>query len=112
MNVSELVIGLLGGGASAAIVSGIIQLVIWKMNRKAAKEDKSEEKDKHVKTALKLLMHDRIKYLGKRYIADGFIDAEDLRDLMAMHACYHDDLDGNGFLDSVMEQVRHLPIHK
>jgi hypothetical protein len=29
-----------------------------------------------------------------------------------MHACYHDDLDGNGFLDNVMKQVKNLPIHK
>lgn len=109
---SELVIAILGGGAAAAVVSGIIQIVIWKMNRKAAKEDKNDHNNQCVRTALKLLMHDRIKYLGKRYIADGFIDAEDLRDLMAMHACYHDDLDGNGFLDSVMKQVENLPIHK
>ena len=109
---NELLLGLLGGGFTAAIVSGVIQIIIWKLNRKAAKEDKTVEKDAHVKTALKLLMYDRIKYLGKCYITGGFIDAEDLRDLMAMHACYHDDLDGNGFLDSVMKQVKNLPIHK
>lgn len=109
---NELVVAILGGGAVAAVVSGAIQIMIWKMNRKAAKEDKNETKDDHTKTALKLLMYDRIKYLGKCYIADGFIDAEDLRDIMAMHACYHDDLGGNGFLDSVMKQVKNLPMHK
>lgn len=109
---NELLLGLLGGGFTAAVVSGVIQIIIWRLNRKAVKEDKCEEKDAHVKTALKLLMYDRIKYLGKCYIVDGFIDAEDLRDLMTMHACYHDDLDGNGFLDSVMKQVKHLPMHK
>lgn len=109
---SELVIAILGGSGAATVVSGIIQIIIWKMNRKAAKEDKNETKDDHVKTALKLLMYDRIKYLGKCYVVDGFIDAEDLRDIMAMHACYHNDLNGNGFLDSVMKQVKNLPMHK
>lgn len=109
---NELLAIALGGGMAAAIVSGIIQIVMWKLQRKAELEDKSKKNDDYVKTALKILMQDRIKYLGKRYIINGSIDAEDLRDLMEMHKCYHDDLDGNGFLDNVMAQVKKLPIHK
>lgn len=112
METHELLMAILGGGASAALVSGFVQMVIWKLNRKATKEDSEDKSDKHIKTALKLLMHDRIKYLGKCYISEKSIDAEDLRDLMAMHKCYHDDLYGNGFLDSVMAQVKTLPIRK
>lgn len=109
---SELVIAILGGGAAAAVVSGAIQIMIWKLNRKAELEDKSKNEDKYIKNALKILMQDRIKYLGKCYISEGSIDAEDLRDLMEMHKCYHDDLHGNGFLDNVMDQVKQLLINK
>jgi hypothetical protein len=28
-----------------------------------------------------------------------------------MHNVYHDNLNGNGFLDSIMAQVKNLPIH-
>jgi len=109
---NEIWVVALGGGFTAAVVSGLIQIVMWKLNRKAALDDKAKCKDDYVKTALKILMQDRIKYLGKKYISDGAIDAEDLRDLMEMHKCYHDDLSGNGFLDNVMHQVKRLPIHK
>lgn len=109
---NELLTVILGGGISAAIVSGFVQIVIWKMNRKAAKEDKQSDKDDHVKKALCVLLYDRIKYLGRCYIDDGFIMADDLEDLLKMHQIYHDDLDGNGFLDSVMKQVISLPIRK
>jgi hypothetical protein len=29
-----------------------------------------------------------------------------------MHQVYHDDLNGNGFLDNLMRQVKNLPIHE
>ena len=112
MTTHELVAVILGGGVTAAAVSGVVQILLWRMNRKASKEDTTDKTDKHVKTALKLLMHDRIKYLGKCYISEKSIDSEDLRDLMEMHRCYHDDLNGNGFLDNVMVQVKALPIRK
>ena len=33
---------------------------------------------------------------------------EELEDLIDMHKVYHGPLHGNGFLDDLMEQVRHL----
>jgi hypothetical protein len=112
MDVGQLLTIALGGGFSAALVSGLIQLLLWRLNRKAAKEDKNNDSDKHVKNALRILLYDRIKYLGRCYIEQGFVTADDLEDIVAMHKCYHDDLDGNGFLDTLMAQVKALPIHK
>lgn len=112
MEQGQLLTIALGGGFSAAFVSGVIQLILWKLNRKAAKEDKENDSDKCIKRAVCIILYDRIKYLGRHHIDDGFIIADDLEDIMAMHKCYHDDLDGNGFLDSVMAQVKALPIRK
>lgn len=112
MNGNELLTVILGGGISAAVVSGFVQVLIWKMNRKAAKEDKANDKDDHVKKALCVLLYDRIKYLGRCFIEDGSISPDDLEDILKMHQIYHDDLDGNGFLDNLMKQVVALPIRK
>lgn len=112
MDMGQLLAIALGGGFSAALVSGLIQLLLWGLNRKAAKEDKSNDGDNQVKNALRVLLYDRVKYLGRCYIEQGFIIADDLEDIVAMHKCYHDDLDGNGFLDTLMAQVKALPIRK
>lgn len=112
MDVGQLLTIALGGGFSAALVSGLIQLLLWRLNRKAAKEDKCNEGDNQVKNALRVLLYDRIKYLGRCYIDQGFVTADDLEDIVEMHKCYHDDLDGNGFLDTLMAQVKALPIRK
>ena len=103
----ELWTAVLTGGVAAALVSGIFSIVLWKMNRKATKEDKADD----TKVALRILLYDRIKHLGRDYIERGYISSEDLEDIITMHRVYHDNLNGNGFLDSVMAQVKNLPIH-
>lgn len=118
----------LGGAGGAALVAGFFTLLQWLLNRKATTEDKAADRkvadckargediarvEKRVDAlyvANRIQMYDRIKHLGKSYIRQEEISAEDLKDLIDMHKCYHDDLGGNGFLDEIMEQVRHLPI--
>lgn len=112
MDLGQLMTIALGGGFSAALVSGIIQLILWKLNRRAAKVDKAGGNEMHIKSALRILLYDRIKHLGRCYIERGNVTADELEDLISMHECYHDDLDGNGFLDSLMAQVKNLPIKK
>jgi hypothetical protein len=55
------------------------------------------------------ILYDRIKHLGKSYIARGWITVEELEDLKNMHKVYHDPdkLNGNGFLDDLMNAVTH-----
>lgn len=57
-----------------------------------------------------MMLYDRIKFLGKKYIATGEIEADALEDLIEMHRIYHDELDGNGYLDTLMAQVKQLHI--
>lgn len=113
----EVILAIISGAVGAAIVSGIFGIVMWKLNRRAAKEDKKDsEKDEIQKTldnltvAMRVEMYDRIKRHGNAYIRRGDITSEELEDLISMHQVYHDILKGNGFLDSLMEKVKALPV--
>ncbi len=112
MSAGELITIIVGGGTVAALISGVVQIVLWKLNRKAKKQDDESDVTKHIKNALCVILYDRIKYLGRHHIGAKFISVEDLEDLTKMHTSYKDDLNGNGFLDNLMAQVRALPIHK
>lgn len=102
---TELVVGVLGAGIGAGIM-GIIQA--W-LVRKWAKEDKHDSKLDAVVTAQKLIMMDRVRYLGKKYISEQEISLEDKETLTEMHKAYKA-LGGNGHLDTVMEEVERLPL--
>jgi len=106
MYTSDLLTIILGGGATAAIVSGVMQIILWKLNRKAAKEDGNVI----IRDAIRLIFQDRIKYIGTKYINEGTVSIADLRDIMKMHELYRDQLNGNGLLDYIMNEVKALPI--
>ena len=57
-----------------------------------------------------MLLYDRIKHLGNSYIHKEYVTSEELEDLTAMHQIYHNNLNGNGFLDDLMSRVKNLPI--
>ena len=118
----------LSGASGAAIFAGVFSLLQWLLNRKAAKADKAEEQkrkaeekvamaDKNLNqkvdalcVAVRELLYDRIKHLGKAYLDRGYISTEELEDFLGMHKTYHDTLEGNGFLDEIVRQVKALPI--
>lgn len=91
----DILIAVLGSSATAAIISGLFGLI---------------KKRGGVAAGVRQLLYERIKYLGKCYIANKQISCEDLEDLIAMHKIYHTDLDGNGYLDTLMDAVKKLPI--
>lgn len=124
----QLLMTVIGGAVGAAIVSGIFGIIMWKLNRKAQVEDRHEDKEQESADALKaevetindqlsgltvamrMLMYDRIKHLGNSYLKRDSISSEELADLIEMHRVYHDTLKGNGFLDTLMEKVKALPV--
>lgn len=124
----DLLICILGGSVGAAIASGLFSLIKWKLDRKATMQDRKEANEQiecsvqagklskvearvdGLYTAMRMQMYNEIKARSKTYIARKSITSEELEDLTNMHKCYHDDLGGNGFLDTLMKQVRHLPI--
>lgn len=122
----ELLKTFLGGAGGAAIVAGLFALIQWRLNRKAQKEDKAAERNtascaargEEIKmlqktvnaliVADRAILYDRIKHLAKSYIKRQWISVEEYEDLKRMHKVYHDDLKGNGFLDSIMADVDKL----
>lgn len=122
----EFLKSLLSGGVGSAIVVGLFALAQWRLNRKAQKEDRAADKEvsncaargreisqlqeavNHLIVADRTLLYDRIKHLAKTYIKRGYITVEEYEDLKRMHKVYHDDLNGNGFLDYLMEDVDKL----
>ena len=119
----EVILAILGGGVGTALVGGIFTLIQWRLNRKAAQEDQIQEVSAQELRELKrlvgvsveadrIIMYDRIKHLGKSYIARGYITVEELEDIDLMHGVYHDKekLGGNGFLDALMKTVHALEV--
>lgn len=114
------------GAAAGAVVTGAFTVIIWVLNRKAAKEDRQHAEAKEEEQATEdrldkleelveaLIKAERqsyycnIKSLGKEYIARGEITTEEFEDFLAMHSIYHDALGGNGFLDSLVKDVKHI----
>ena len=117
---------ILAGACGAAFVSGVFGVIMWFLNRKAAKEDKAAEKKiadcaargkeignlsslvQALIIADRTILYDRIKHLAKAYIKRGWVSVEEYEDLKNMHKVYHDTLDGNGFLDDIMCEVGQL----
>lgn len=110
---------LLSGGLGSALVGGLFSLVQWRLSRKAAREDRAVEEGRELKRLVgvlveadRTLLYDRIKHLGKSYIARGYLTVEELEDLNLMHEVYHnkEKLGGNGFLDALMHTVQELEV--
>jgi len=97
----EVFAAILGSGALSALISGLFALV---RDRRAKKDG--------VRAGVRQLLYDKIKFLGRKFIADGEVSEEDLEDLIDMHKIYHDELNGNGYLDHIMTEVKKLRIGK
>lgn len=124
----EVWLAIVGGGVGAAVVGGVFGIIRWVLDRKAQKEDRKENKADQKQQDLgkeideikeqlgnliianRTSMYDRIKHLGNVYLERGSITSEELEDLISMHEVYHTVLKGNGFLDSLMEKVKALPV--
>ena len=91
--------------------SGVASVVVAILNRHWAKKDKEDDKLAALVTAQKVLMIDRVRYLGQRYINQGGISLADKENLLEMHKTYRA-LGGNGHLDTIMAEVDELPILK
>ena len=98
MEIMEVVIACLGSSGLTAIVLAVLQ-------RKWACQDKQSA----IVAGLKVLTVDRVRYLGRGYISDGKISLEDRENLEDMYRAYKA-LGGNGHLETVMDEVRRLPV--
>ena len=65
---------------------------------------------KDVKTRMLIgLAHDRILYLGNKYIERGWVSAEEYENLYTYLYAPYEKMDGNGSAKRIMEKVQKLP---
>lgn len=124
----EALMYIFGGGVGVAIVEGIKALILWVLNRRASKKDKTVRSTEDrlsgmecrfdvmggrvdkLSNGLRIMLYDRIKYLGRSYLRAEEISLENREDLIDMHRVYHNDLGGNGNLDALMESIMTLQL--
>lgn len=98
-NIMTIIVAIIGSGALASLVSGVMNIVAKKIDSKNG-----------VNAGIRLILKDRIRFLAMRYITQGWIYEDELEDLIAMHEVYHKKLGGNGFLDEQMRKVKALEV--
>ena len=96
---------------SAGIGAGAMAILNTIINHVLKKNDKEDEKITALTEAQKLLMQDKVRYLGSKFITEGKISLENKEMLKEMHKAYQA-LGGNGHLDTVMAEVDKLPIEE
>ena len=102
----EIVVALLGAGGLGA---GLMAIIKDYLNRKWAKADKGDERIDALVRAEKIMMIDRVTWLGKEYISQSEITLTDKENIIEMHEAYKA-LGGNGHLDTVMNEVKKLKV--
>ena len=85
--------------------SGLSQLVIFLIQRKDKKNTNTPLAD-----MVKGLGHDRIIYLGQKYISKGFVTKDEYENLHDYLFLPYKELGGNGTAEKIMKEVSNLPI--
>ena len=68
----------------------------------------TETESRGLRAGLRELLYDRIKMLCRKYLSEDKIREEDYKSLERMWNVYHEELQGNGFLDGEMQEVKKL----
>lgn len=102
----ELIIGIVSLVLGS---SGLSAVVVAVLNRHWAKKDREDDKLDALVAAQKVLMIDRVRSLGNKYMEAGGITLDDKENIQEMHRAYKT-LGGNGHLTTVMNEVERLPI--
>ena len=89
--------------------TGLSTIIVACLNRRWAKKDREDSRIDALVDAQKVLMVDRVRWLGSKYIADKQISLEDKENLQAMYDSYKA-LGGNGHLTTVMHEIDRLPV--
>lgn len=109
---TEIIIAVLGGSALSALITQVGNYISDRRKRKDVVEDRTEDKDAALKQGIKLLLADKIQYLGLRYIEEGEVTFSNKKMLNEMHSVYHNGLGGNGDYDDLMEEFNELPLKR
>lgn len=82
----------------------------WEFLR--ASMENRRKKDSAESRMLKGLGHDRICYLGEKYVARGYITRDEFENLYDYLYIPYKELGGNGTAEKIVEEVKRLPPDK
>ena len=88
---------LIGSGAATALVTG---LVSWRAEQRRTETGESQ--------GLRYLLQDRLEQQALTYLGRGYVTYDELRRWNRGHYIYHDLLGGNGDLNGLKEELKHL----
>lgn len=91
--------------------SGLSAIIVAILNHHWAKKRGTSTKLDALCEAQKVLMIDRVRWLGESYIIRGYITLDEKENLAEMYEAYKR-LGGNGHLKTVMEEVHRLPVRE
>ena len=91
--------------------SGLSAIIVAILNHHWAKKRGTSTKLDALLEAQKVLMIDRVRYLGECYIIRGHITLDEKENLVEMYQAYKN-LGGNGHLKTVIEEVHRLPVQE
>lgn len=91
----------------AIVASGVLSTLISNL---FARSQRKKQKEDGVALGTRMLLYMQIKSQGLKYIEAGEITSDELEDLIEAHKIYHNELNGNGFLDNIMKQVGNVKI--
>lgn len=89
--------------------SGVASIVVACLQRHWSKKDKTDTRIDALVEAQQVMMVDRVRYLGRCYIKDGFVSIQDKENLNSMYSAYKA-LGGNGHLETIMAEVDRLEV--
>ena len=96
----EVLIAIISSGAAVTVLNFILGLVKDWYDRKNG-----------LRAAMRILLDDRLTWLGEKYLKEGWISLENLKIYTKMHQSYKS-LGGNGYHKNHMEKLDELPHSK
>ena len=91
--------------------SGVATIVVAVLNHRWERKRSSSQKLDAIMAVQRVIMVDRVHWLGSSYIKRGAITLEEKENLIEMYNAYKG-LGGNGHLKIVMDEVDQLEISK
>lgn len=89
--------------------SGISTIIVACLQRRWSKKDHDDARIDALVEAQQVMMIDRVRYLGKGYINNGFISIADKENINSMYNAYKA-LGGNGHLETIMHEINRLDV--
>jgi len=100
----------LASGAGVALVAGVFKLMENRQALNIISKNKRRSDIDVLNAAIRVILHDRIKYLVRQHMNKGEVSFDDRRDVIEMYKIYHDELGGNGNLTALLDTYKKLPI--